>query len=68
MGVDGGMMQVPNSTSALGVLYSIHLSLFCTRLMGDVVNPPASITTPISVYICNSNQNSTHTDGSSIVL
>lgn len=56
-------MQVPNSTSALYVLYSIHLSLlhFCMGLLGYVVNPPAAITTLISRYICDSNQNnSTH--------
>lgn len=59
VGVDGGLMQVPNSTSALGVLYSIHFSplYFCMRLLGDVVNPPASIITLISRYICDSNQN-----------
>ena len=63
VGVDGGLMQVPNSTSALGVLYSIHLSLrhFCTGLLGNVVNPPALITTLISGYICDSNRsNNTH--------
>ena len=58
-GWTGGLMQVPNSTSALGILYSIQLSLFhfCTGLLGDVVNPPGSITTVISWYICDSNQN-----------
>lgn len=66
MGVDGGLMQVPNSTSALGVSYSIHLPIlhFCARLLGDVVNPPASIMTLISQHICDSNQNNnTHADG-----
>jgi len=46
VGVDGGLMQVPNSTSALGFLYSIHLCLlyFCKRLLVDAVNPPGAIT------------------------
>lgn len=63
MGVDGGPMQVPNSTSAQGVICSIHLSRFCMGLLWHVTNPPASITMLISRYICDSNQNNnTHTD------
>ena len=61
MGVDGGLMQVPNSTSALGV-FIFHPPLSSPLLPhGPVVvcaaNPPASITPVISRYICDSNQN-----------
>lgn len=67
-GWTGGAMQVPNSTSAQGVICSIHLSLLCVcmGLLWHVANPPASITVLISQYICDSNQNNntrTHMDG-----
>lgn len=64
----GGAMQVPNSTSAQGVICSIHLSLLCVcmGLLWHVANPPASITVLISRYIRDSNQNNNtraHMDG-----